>query len=339
MKLDEQNVYVVAELSANHRQQKEIALESIRAAADCGADAIKVQTYTPDTLTIDCENDYFRIRQGTIWDGRTLYALYREAYTPWEWHPELKQCAEASGLDFFSSPFDTTAVDFLEGLGIGAFKIASFEINDLELLAYACSKGKPVIVSTGIATLAEIDAAIATCRSRGIEPVLLHCVSSYPALPSQMNLAMIENMKRTFGVRVGLSDHTEGSAVAVAAVALGATVIEKHFILDRSFGGPDARFSMEPGEFRRMVEDVRIAAQAIGTVDYSLSEQKRTSRKFMRSLFVVQDLKAGEAFTRSNVRSIRPGDGLPPASIEDILGRKARVGIARGTPLSWKLVQ
>jgi pseudaminic acid synthase len=339
MKLDEKKVYVVAELSANHKQQKSIALESIQAASDCGADAIKVQTYTPDTLTIDCDNEYFQIRQGTIWDGRTLYNLYREAATPWEWHADLKLFTEKCGLDFFSSPFDTTAVDFLEGLGVGAFKIASFEINDLELIDYVCAQGKPVLLSTGVASLAELSAAVELCLSRGVKPILLHCVSSYPALPSQMNLAMIENMKSTFGVRVGLSDHTEGSAVAVAAVALGATVIEKHFILDRSFGGPDARFSMEPGEFCRMVEDVRIAAQAIGTVDYTLSEQKRTSRKFMRSLFVVEDLKAGETFTRSNVRCIRPGDGLPPASIEEILGRKARVGIVRGTPLSWRLVQ
>lgn len=339
MKLQEKELYIVAELSANHRQDKSVALESIRAAADCGVDAIKIQTYTPDTLTIDCDNEFFRIKQGTIWDGKTLYELYREACTPWEWHAELKRCAEERGLDFFSSPFDMTAVDLLESLGVGAFKIASFEINDHELLDYTCSKGKPVILSTGVATMAEIDAAVATCRARRVEPVLLHCTSSYPALPSQMNLAMIPNMKSTFGVRVGLSDHTEGSAVAVAAAALGATVIEKHFILEKSLGGPDAPFSMEPKEFRRMVDDVRTAAQAIGRIDYSLSEEKRRSRKFMRSLFVVEDVAAGQIFTRRNVRCIRPGDGLAPAYLEEVLGRKASTGIARGTPLSWKLVQ
>jgi pseudaminic acid synthase len=338
MKLDDSRVYVVAELSANHRQQKSIALESIRAAAGCGVDAIKVQTYTPDTLTIDCDNEYFQIRQGTVWDGKTLYDLYREAFTPWEWHPELKQCAEEHGLDFFSSPFDRSAVDLLSRLGVSAFKIASFEINDLELIEYVCSQGKPVMLSTGIASLAEMFSAVELCRSRGIEPILLHCSSSYPARPSQMNLAMIANLRSTFGLRVGLSDHSEGIAVAVAAVALGATVVEKHFILDKSIGGPDVAFSIEPREFKAMVEAIRIAEQSIGRVDYRLAEEKLKARKFMRSLFVVKDVKAGEEFTRQNVRSIRPGDGLAPVNLGEVIGRRATTSILRGTPLSWKLI-
>jgi pseudaminic acid synthase len=339
MGLEDSQVYIIAELSANHRQKMAVALDSIRVAASCGVDAVKIQTYTPDTLTIDCENEYFKIGQGTPWDGRTLHELYREAFTPWEWHPELKRCADEHGIDFLSSPFDRTAVDLLASLRVTAFKIASFEINDLELVDYACSKERPVLLSTGVATLAEIEAAVGACRARGIEPVLLHCVSSYPALPSEMNLAMIMNMKATFGVRVGLSDHTNGTAVAVAAVALGATVIEKHFILDKSLGGPDAQFSMEPEEFSRMVEDVRAAAQAVGRIDYSLSEAKRGSRKFMRSLFVVEDIAEGQTFSRRNVRCIRPGDGLSPSTMGEILGRKAKTDIARGTPLSWKLIQ
>jgi pseudaminic acid synthase len=338
MKLDDRKPYIVAELSANHKQQKSIALDSIRAAAGCGVDAIKVQTYTPDTLTIDCDNEYFQIRQGTVWDGRTLYDLYREAFTPWEWHPELKQCAEEHGLDFFSSPFDPAAVDLLSRLGVSAYKIASFEINDFELIDCVCSQGKPVMLSTGVASLAEIAAAVELCRSRGVEPILLHCASSYPAQPSQMNLAMIVNLRSTFGVRVGLSDHSEGIAVAVAAVALGATVIEKHFILDKSIGGPDVAFSIEPREFRAMVEAIRIAEQSIGRVDYRLSEEQLKSRKFMRSLFVVKDVKAGEEFTRQNVRSIRPGDGLAPVNLGEVIGRRATTSILRGTPLSWKLI-
>jgi len=338
MKLQEERVYVVAELSANHRQDKSIALESVRAAARSGADAIKLQTYPPDTLTIDCRNDYFQIRQGTVWDGRSLYALYKEAYTPWDWHPELQRCARELGLDFFSSPFDHTAVDFLASLEVVAFKIASFEINDLELIDYACSKGKPVLISTGVATISEIEAAVATCRARRIEPILLHCISSYPAEPSQMNLAMIANMKSTFGVRVGRSAHSEGIAASIASVAMGASVIEKHFILDKALGGPDAAFSVEPDEFSSLVKAVRIVEQSIGRVDYALSEEKRSARKFMRSLFVVEGMKAGETFTRENVRSIRPGDGLPPPCLGQILGRRARTDIPRGTPLAWELV-
>lgn len=338
MRLNDQKVYVVAELSANHHQDKACALKSIGAAADCGADAIKVQTYTPDTLTIDCDNEYFRIRHGTVWDGRTLYDLYKEAYTPWEWHQELKSHAEELGLDFFSSPFDRTAVDFLFELGVGAFKIASFEINDVELVEYVASKGRPVILSTGVATLAEIDGAVGICRSQGLEPVLLHCTSVYPALPSQMNLAMITSLQSTFGVRVGLSDHSAGTAVAIAAVALGASMIEKHFTLDKSLGGPDASFSMEPREFRQMVEGIRTVEQSVGRIDFSLTADKRRSRRLMRSLFVVEEMKSGAIFTRENVRCIRPADGLAPHMIGEVLGRKARTDIARGTPLSWQLI-
>jgi len=250
----------------------------------------------------------------------------------------LRDCAAECGIDFFSSPFDRTAVDLLEDLGVGAYKIASFEINDLELIDYVCSKGKPVLLSTGVATLAEIMSALEVCRSRNINPVLLHCTSSYPALPSQMNLATIPNMRSTFSTKVGLSDHTEGSAVAVAAVALGASLVEKHFILDKALGGPDASFSMEPAEYKRMVEAIRIVEQSLGKVDYRLSQEKAAARKFMRSLFLVESVKAGQEFSRKNVRCIRPGDGLAPVFLKEITGRKAKKDISRGTPLSWDLI-
>lgn len=331
--------FIIAELSANHGHSLANALATVRAAKACGADAIKIQTYTADTLTIDCNNEYFRIQSGTIWDGKTYYELYQEAYTPWEWHAAIQAEAQKEGLIFFSTPFDPTAVDFLETLAVPLYKIASFEITDIPLIEYAASKGKPMIISTGIATLADIEAAVHACRRVGNSDItLLKCTSSYPAPVDEANLLTIPNLAQTFGVKVGLSDHTLGHAVAIAAVALGARVIEKHFILDRAIGGPDASFSLTPEEFTLMVEGVRAAELALGTVSYELTDKVKASRKFARSLFVTQDIAAGEALTHQNVRSVRPSDGLPPAELPKLLGRKAKHNIPAGTPLSWELL-
>ena len=332
-------VFIVAELSANHRQDLELAKDTIHAMKEAGADAVKLQTYTPDTITIDCDNEYFKIKQGTLWDGKTFYELYEEAYTPWEWHYELKELAEKLGLIFFSTPFDRTAVDFLEKLNVPAYKIASFEITDLPLIEYAASKGKPMIISTGIATLCDIQEAVSACKRVGNDQIiLLKCTSAYPAPLEEVNLRTIPNMAETFGCIVGLSDHTLGISVPIAAVALGARVIEKHFILDRKIGGPDAAFSLDPDDFRAMVKAIREVEKALGKVSYELSEKIKRSREFARSLFVVKDIKAGEVFTEENVKSIRPGYGLPPKHLKDILGKKARKDIKKGTPLSWDLV-
>jgi pseudaminic acid synthase len=334
----EQPVYVIAEISANHNQSFEDAVRLVRAAADAGADAVKLQTYTPDTITIDCDNRYFRI-EGTIWEGRNLYQLYGEAYTPWEWQGELKAVAEGRGLHCFSSPFDATAVDFLEELDVPAYKIASFENVDLPLLRRVAATGKPVIVSTGMASLAEIDEAVGTLRAAGAEQVaLLKCTSAYPAMPEGMNLRTIPHLGDAFRVPVGLSDHTLGTAVPVAAVALGAAIIEKHITLSREVPGPDSAFSLEPGEFRAMVDAVRMAQPALGQVHYGLSPSEEKSRAFRRSLFVVRDIEAGEELTAANIRSIRPGFGLPPKYLDEVLGKRALRAIARGTPLSWDLV-
>lgn len=333
------STFIIAELSANHGHKLENALATVRAAKACGADAIKLQTYTADTITLDCHNDYFQIQQGTIWDGTTLHKLYQEAYTPWEWHAAIQAEAQNEGLIFFSTPFDPTAVDFLETLAVPLYKIASFEITDIPLIEYAASKGKPMIISTGIATLADIEAAVHACRRVGNSDItLLKCTSSYPAPIDEANLLTIPNLAQTFGVKVGLSDHTLGHAVAIAAVALGARVIEKHFILDRAIGGPDASFSLTPEEFTLMVEGVRAAELALGTVSYELTDKVKASRKFARSLFVTQDIAAGEALTHQNVRSVRPSDGLPPAELPKLLGRKAKHHIPAGTPLSWELL-
>ena len=330
---------IIAELSANHGHNLETALATVRKAKACGADAIKIQTYTADTITLDCDNEYFQIQQGTLWDGTTLHKLYQEAYTPWEWHAAIQAEAEKEGLIFFSTPFDPTAVDFLETLEVPLYKIASFEITDIPLIEYAASKGKPMIISTGIATLADIEAAVHACRRVGNSDItLLKCTSSYPAPVDEANLLTIPNLAQTFGVKVGLSDHTLGHAVAIAAVALGARVIEKHFILDRAIGGPDASFSLTPEEFTLMVEGVRAAELALGTVSYELTDKVKASRKFARSLFVTQDIAAGEALTHQNVRSVRPSDGLPPAELPKLLGRKAKHHIPAGTPLSWDLL-
>jgi len=332
-------VYVVAEMSANHNQDFDRAIRLVEAAKQAGADAIKVQTYTPDTMTIDCDSEHFQI-QGTLWDGRTLYDLYKEAYTPWDWQPRLKQIADELGIDLFSTPFDVTAVDFLEDMGVPAYKIASFENVDLPLLRQIAATGKPVIMSTGMATLAEIDEGVRAIRESGSgQLALLKCVSAYPARPGEMNLRTIPNLAETFHLPVGLSDHTLGTAVPVAAVALGACIVEKHFTLSRAIPGPDSAFSLEPQEFDEMVRDIRVAERALGQVCYEVTEQELASRDLRRSLFVVRDVEAGEMFTAENVRSIRPGHGLHPRHLGEVIGRRASRDIERGTPLAWDLAR
>ncbi|PKP61380.1 MAG: pseudaminic acid synthase [Candidatus Altiarchaeales archaeon HGW-Altiarchaeales-1] len=336
---EQEPCFIIAELSANHLQKFELAVDTIKAAKEAGADAIKLQTYTPDTITIESDNECFKIK-GTLWGGKTLYNLYKEAYTPWEWQPKLQKLAEDLGLIFFSSPFDKTAVDFLEGLNVPAYKVASFEITDIPLIEYIASKGKPIIISTGIATLADIEEAVNACKRMGNEKIiLLKCTSSYPAPIEEANLLTIPNMADTFGTIVGLSDHTLGSSVAIASVVLGAKVIEKHFILDRNLGGPDAAFSMEPDEFKEMVKSVRDVEKALGKVSYELSEKVEKSRVFARSLFVVKDMKSGELISEENVKSIRPWYGMRPKYLKEILGKKIRNDIKKGTPLSWDLIE
>jgi pseudaminic acid synthase len=335
-----ERVFIIAELSANHGHDINIAKATIKAAKEAGADAVKVQTYTSDTLTIDCDNSYFTINSGTIWDGRTLYDLYREAYMPWEWQKELMEYAKELDILFFSTPFDKTAVDFLEELQVPAYKIASFEITDIPLIEYVAAKGKPIFISTGIASLGDMEEALDACRRVGNDRiVLLKCTSSYPARIEDAKLKTLHNMKETFGVEVGLSDHTLGITVPIVAVAFGAKVIEKHFILNKAMRGPDASFSLEPQEFRQMVDVVREAEKAIGTVDYGMTEKKRNSRLLSRSLFVVEDVRAGDLLTEGNVRSIRPGYGLEPKYYAQVLGKKARTDIRRGTPVSWDIIE
>jgi N-acetylneuraminate synthase len=334
-----QPTYVIAEMSANHGQQFDESMKIVRAAKECGADAVKLQTYLPDTMTIACEREEFRISGGTIWDGRNLHDLYGEAYTPWDWQPKLKKLAEDLGMDCFSSAFDSTAVDFLEEMDVPAHKIASFELVDIPLIQKMARTGKPLIMSTGMATVEEIDEALQSARYAGAtQIVLLKCTSAYPAPPEEMNLRTIPEMQRRFNVPVGLSDHTMGIAVPVAAVALGACIIEKHLTLSRSVPGPDSAFSLEPQEFRAMVDAVRIAEKALGEVHFGLSEKEKASRAFRRSLFVVEDVRQGEVFTAENVRSIRPGNGLHTRHLNDVLGKSAAQGIKRGTPLSWEFV-
>jgi pseudaminic acid synthase len=332
-------VYIIAELSANHNQDFDQAVRLIHAAKDAGADAIKLQTYTPDTLTTRSDNEYFRVGGGTLWDGRTLYELYTEAYTPWEWQPKLKAIANDLGLDLFSTPFDSTAVDFLEEMQVPAYKIASFELVDLPLIQRVAQTGKPVIISTGMATLAEIDEAVQAAREAGVDQIaLLKCNSAYPAPPEEMNLRTIPHLAEAFGVITGLSDHTLGIAVPAAAVALGACIIEKHFTLSRNIPGPDSVFSLEPHEFRLMVETVRVVEKALGHVSYHVTDHEVASRTFRRSLFVVKDMNAGEVFTKENVRSIRPGNGLHPRYLNEIMGRCTCQDIKHGTPLNWRLI-
>jgi len=331
--------FIIAELSANHKQDLELAKDTIYSIKESGSDAVKLQTYTPDTITIDCNNEYFQIKQGTLWDGKTFYQLYQEAYTPWEWHYELKELAEKLGLVFFSTPFDKTAVDFLEELNVPAYKIASFEITDIPLIEYAASKGKPLIISTGIATLCDIQEAVEACKRVGNDQIiLLKCVSAYPASLEDVNLKTIPNMAQTFNCIVGLSDHTLGISVPIAAVALGAKVIEKHFILSRDIDSPDKEFSLTPDEFKEMVKAIREVEKALGKVSYELTEKMKKSREFARSLFVIKDIKAGEIFTEENVRSIRPGYGLHPKFLKEVMGRKAKKDINKGTPLTWNLI-
>lgn len=332
-------VYIIAELSANHRQDFGEAVKLIEAAKIAGADAVKLQTYTPDTITINIDRPEFIIDQKSLWAGQTLYDLYSEGYTPWEWHPKLKIVADNLGITLFSTPFDKTAVDFLEGIGVPAYKIASLEIVDIPLIEYIASKGKPIIMSTGTATLGEIDEAVKAAKQAGaIQISLLKCTSSYPALPEDMNLRTISHMKEAFGLPVGLSDHTLGIAVPVAAVVMGACIIEKHFTLTRSIPSPDSAFSLEPKEFKAMVADIRVAEKALGQVCYEITEQEAKSKIFRRSLFVVKEMKAGETFTEESVRSIRPSSGMHPRYLKDILGRKASKNIEMGTPLSWNLI-
>lgn len=334
-----QPVYIIAELSANHNQDYEQAVKLIHAAKEAGADAVKLQTYTPDTITIDCDNEYFRIGNGSIWEGRTLYDLYKEAYTPWEWQPKLKEIANDLGMELFSTAFDPTAVDFLEEMGVPIHKVASFEIVDIPLIKKMAKTDKPLIISTGMATLAEIDEAVTAARNAGCKEIaLLKCTSAYPAPPEEMNLRTIPNMAEAFGCPVGLSDHTLGIAVPVAAVALGACIVEKHFTLSRSIPGPDSAFSLDPEEFKAMVEAIRTTEKALGKVSYEVTEHEKASRIFRRSLFVVKDMKAGDTFTEENIRSIRPGHGLHPRYLTDLLGHKANKAIKRGTPISWELV-
>ncbi len=332
--------FIIAEVSANHLQNFDTAVKIIREAKKAGADAVKIQTYTPDTITLDCDNPYFQITQGTIWDGTTLYKLYESAYTPWDWQPKLKQVAEEEGLLFFSSPFDKTAVDFLEEMAVPVYKIASFEINDIPLIKYVASKNKPMIISTGIAEVSDIKLALDACKEMNNEKViLLKCTSEYPASFNDVNLKTIRNMTETFQCIAGLSDHTMGYAVAVASVAMGAKVVEKHITLSRADGGPDAAFSMEPSEFFEMTKAIREVEKAIGTVTYELSEKQKKSREHSRSLFAVCDIQKGTPLTAENVKSIRPGFGLHTKYFDEIIGRTASCDIKRGTPLQWDLIQ
>lgn len=332
-------VYVIAEISANHHQNFDLAVEIIRSAKAAGADAVKLQTYTPNTMTIASDRREFRIGGGTIWDGRNLYELYDEAYTPWDWQPKLKRVANDLGLDLFSTPFDASAVEFLEKMDVPAHKLASFELVDLPLIRIMARTGKPLIMSTGMASADEIEEAVRTARENGAKQIaLLKCTSAYPAAPEEMNLRTIPELSFRFGVPAGLSDHTMGVAVPIAAVALGACIIEKHITLSRAVSGPDSAFSLEPQEFKSMVDAVRVAEKALGQVHFGVSDREANSRAFRRSLFVVENLKRGELFTPENVRAIRPGHGLHTRHLQEVLGREAACDIERGTPLNWALV-
>lgn len=332
--------FIIAELSANHQGDINVAIETIRAAKRTGADAVKLQTYTADTITLDVKNKHFKINQGTAWDGRYLHDLYKEAYTPWEWHKQLFDVAKEEGLVCFSSPFDFTAVDFLETLDTPIYKIASFEITDIPLIDYVAKKGKPIIISTGIATIDDIELAIDTCKKAGNNDItILKCTSQYPAKIEDANLLTIPDIASRFDVKVGLSDHTLGITAPVIAVALGAKVIEKHIILDKSIGGPDAHFSLDEGEFKEMVDAVRNAEKSFGKVDYELTEAKQNSRAFSRSLFVVEDVAEGDIITHENVRSIRPGFGLHTKHLKDILGKPFSQSVKKGEPLDFNMIK
>ena len=332
-------VFIIAELSANHNQNLDIAIETIRAAKRAGADCIKLQTYTPDTLTINSNKDDFKIK-GTIWSGKNYYELYGEAFTPWEWHKKLFEVAKEEELVCFSSPFDKSSVDFLENLSVPAYKIASFEITDIPLIEYIASKGKPVIISTGISSLEDIEMALEACKRMGNNQIsLLKCTSSYPAPIDEANLLMIKHMREKFDVITGLSDHTIGSTVPIAATVLGAKIIEKHFILDRSLGGPDSSFSMNESEFKLMVKSIREAENSLGTVDFKLTEKQIKGRDFSRSLYVVDNVKKGQIISEKNVRSIRPGFGLHPKYLPEVLGKRFLVDVDRGSRFNLDLIE
>jgi len=329
--------FIIAELSANHGGSIEIAKETIRAAKRAGADAIKLQTYTADTITLDVKSELFKINQGTIWDGKYLYDLYKEASLPWKWHKTLYDLAKEEGLICFSSPFDFSAVDFLEELNTPIYKVASFEITDIPLIEYIASKNKPIIISTGIASIEDIELAIEACKKMGNDDItILKCTSAYPASAKDGNLLTIPDIMKKFGVNSGLSDHTLGIEAPMIAVALGAKVIEKHFILDKKIGGADAHFSLDEQDFSKMVKSVRLTEELMGKVDYEMTEKKKKSRQFSRSLFIVKNVKAGEKITLENIRSIRPGFGLHPKFLNDLLGREFKEDFEKGTPMSFE---
>jgi len=333
-------VFIIAELSSNHLHDFDVAVKTLQAAKKAGADAIKLQTYTPDTITMDANNDYFKINQGTLHDGKTLYELYKEAYTPWDWQPKLKKIAEDMGLICFSSPFDKTSVDFLEEMDVPAYKVASMEITDIPLIEYIASKRKPVIISTGIATLADIKEAIDACkRMKNDQIALLKCTSAYPTKFKEVNLKNISDIKKRFNTIVGLSDHTLGISIPVAAVALGAKIVEKHFILDKKLKSPDAAVSLDPKEFAEMVKAIHEVEDALGKNSYQVTEKMRRNRIFSRSLFAVKNIKKGERLTEENIKSIRPGHGLHPKHAKTIIGKRAKEDIVRGTPIQWKLIE
>lgn len=332
--------YVIAEMSGNHNNDFDRAVKIIEVAKESGADAIKVQTYTADTITLDCDNEHFQITQGTLWDGMTLHKLYEKAYTPWEWQPKLKKIANDMGLDFFSSPFDFTSVDFLEKMDVPAYKIASFEITDIPLIKKVASLGKPVIISTGIALPEDIELALDTCRKAGNENViLLKCCSAYPTPYEDINLKTMVDMAERFDCITGLSDHTMGGTVSAASVAMGGKVIEKHLTLKRADGGVDSAFSMEPAEFKKMVDDVRIIEKATGRVTYELTDKQIKEREHKRSLFIAKDMKKGDVFTPENLRSVRPGFGLHTKYYEEILGKTIKCDAVLGTPLSMDMIE
>jgi len=337
---DNDKVFIIAEISANHNQNYDKAVQLVKAACEAGADAVKLQTYTPDTMTIDSDKEWFQIKVNEAWKDQTLYDLYKKAYTPWEWHSKLAEITKNYNVLLFSTPYDETAVDFLEQMDVPVYKVASFELIDLELLKKIALTKKPVIISRGMASLEELELAYKTLKENGCpEVAILHCVSSYPALPKEMNLATIQDLKKKFDVVVGLSDHTLTTETAVAAVALGAKIIEKHITLDRNEKGPDSGFSLEPKEFKELVRQVRNVEQAIGVVRYECGEKESENIVFRRSLFAIKNIKAGEILTKENVRSIRPGYGLAPKFLNQILGKKAKKDIDKGTPLNWEMVK
>lgn len=336
----DRHVFVVAELSANHNHDINIAKKTIEIAKKAGADAVKIQSYTPDTITIDCDNEYFQVNQGTIWDGTTLYKLYQRAFTPFEWHEELFDYANKIGITLFSTPFDKTSVDLLESLNNPIYKIASFEINDIPLIEYIASKNKPIIMATGVAALSDIEEAVNTCKKVGNSDItLLKCTSAYPTPFEEVNLKTMINLKETFGVNVGLSDHTIGNAVSISAAALGACVIERHVILDRKLGGPDSSFSLDADEFTNLVKDIRIVEKALGEVTYELTQKQIKSKEHSRSLFVVKDMEKGQIITEQYIRSIRPAFGMHTRYLKDILGKRVKCNLKKGTPMKWDYIE